>query len=183
MTPDPVTLVISELVRPQRIGDYEGWAHGLHQVLRTVPGFRGIDVIRPSDHSHPEYVTILKFDSYDTLRAWQTSETYRGWLAKLADLIVGTSDYQHGAGLELWFTRPQGLPGLASPPFYKQVIVGIIGVYPLILLFDHLLRPLTRDLPRALGILVVVVPVTIVLTYPVLPLLTKLLNRWLYPRP
>lgn len=174
-----VTLVFSELVREGRISEYEAWAHDLHDQMGARPGFLGVTVIRPRDPGHPEYVTIVRFQSYETLREWQQSAAYAVALARLRDLIVGEGQQQHAEGLQLWFDRPSG--PAPTPAFYKQVVVGVIGVYPLILLFGAVTEPLTRALPAPVSVLITAALATVFLTYPVLPLLTRWLRPWLYP--
>ena len=124
---DPVTLVISEIVKPNRIPEYEDWQKGIHEVLKGFVGFRGVDVIRPSDHSHPEYVTILKFDTYDHLRLWQQSPKFNQWIPKSKEFILGDAHLQHASGLELWFTLPDNkFIRTQQPAHYKMVIIGTL---------------------------------------------------------
>jgi antibiotic biosynthesis monooxygenase (ABM) superfamily enzyme len=54
-------------------------------------------------------------------------------------------------------------------------------VYPLILLSNLLLSPLLKELPALLGLLISVIFISALLTYPVMPYLTKMLTFWLYP--
>lgn len=174
-----VTLVISELVRDGRIEAYEQWARDLHALQKQQPGFLGVNVIRPSDPAHPEYVTIVRFATYAHLRDWQDSAQYRERIERLRDLIVGEVHYQNASGLQLWFDRP--LRPAPAPAFWKQVIVGVVGVYPLIMLFSTISAPVTHTWPGWLSTLSTATLSTIFLTYPVLPLLTRWLRPWLYP--
>lgn len=181
----PITLVISEIVAPGRIADYEDWAHGINQVTSQVEGFLEVEVIRPREDDHPEYVVIVKFDNYVHFRAWLNSPIYRDWIDRSKDLVVGRSQLHQPLpqGMELWFTLPNhGATKPAQPSYYKKVILGVLAVYPLILLADQLLGPLLGGLPPRLGLLVSVTFVSALLTYPVMPWLTQMLEGWLYPR-
>jgi antibiotic biosynthesis monooxygenase (ABM) superfamily enzyme len=62
-----------------------------------------------------------------------------------------------------------------------MVIVGTMAVYPLILLVNQLAGPFIGTLPDKLSLLISVVLVSALLTWPVMPWLTKLLGFWLYP--
>lgn len=182
----PVTLVISEVIEASQVSAYEAWTRGINQDAQLFNGFLGVDVIRPRDHNHPEYVVIVKFNTYDHLRDWMISPTYRGWLEKSHGLI-NTRSLQHlPSGLELWFSLPKtyseiGLR-LPHPPYYKQVLMGVLAVYPLILLANLLLEPLLRELPPLLALLISVIFVSALMTYPVLPFLSKAMGFWLYPK-
>lgn len=181
----PVTLVISEVVEPSKVDDYEAWTKGINRDARQFDGFLGVEVIRPRDHAHPEYVVIVKFESYDRLRRWLISPTYRAWMDQSYGLIAARSQQQLPSGLELWFTLPQARSGgrdpLPPPPYYKQVVLGVLAVYPLILLANRLLGPLLGGLPPLLGLFISVIFVSALLTYPVMPWLSKGLEFWLYP--
>ncbi|HSM80073.1 MAG TPA: antibiotic biosynthesis monooxygenase [Nodosilinea sp.] len=182
----PVTLVISEVVEPSRVPAYEAWTKGINGDARQFEGFMGVEVIRPRDHDHPEYVVIVKFESYATLRRWLISPTYRHWMDQSYGLIAARSQQQLPSGLELWFTLPPARSGgqsaLLKPPYYKQVVLGVLAVYPLILLANWLLGPLLAGLPGLLGLFISVIFVSALLTYPVMPWLSKGLGFWLYPK-
>ena len=179
---DPITLVISEIVAPDRIAEYETWAKGINQATKQAHGFLGVEVIRPRDHAHPEYVVIVKFDNYINCRNWLNSPTYQQWIAKSEQFISARSQQHLHGGVELWFSLPKNTAKpLAQPPYYKKVILGILAVYPLILLANAVLNPFLQGLPALLGLLISVTFVSALLTYPVMPWLTKILGFWLYP--
>lgn len=180
---EPVTVVISEAVAPSRLDDYEAWSHGINQVAQTYDGFMAVEVLRPRDNAYSEYVVIVRFDSYDHLRAWVTSDDYRHWIERSRGLIKQRSYRHMTRGLEIWFASPRS--GIASdqPPYYKKVVLGVLAVYPLIVLSNMLLGNLLAPLPSWLGLLLSVVFVSSLLTYPVMPMLTHVLDFWLYPTP
>jgi uncharacterized protein len=68
-----VTAVISHIVRPGREQGYEEWLHGIATAAHQFKGHLGVSVIRPCEHTHPEYVAILRFDHYDNLKTWLES--------------------------------------------------------------------------------------------------------------
>ncbi len=181
---DPVTVVVSDVVYPDRVDDYETWLEGINRVVETFEGFLGVDIIRPRDREHPEYVIIVRFDTCDNLRQWQSSEQCHDWIRQSRDMVISEdTQIQQSSGLELWFT----LPGSRStktmqPPYYKMVIMGVMAVYPLILLVNLLLGPLLGDLPQLLGMFISVIAVSALMSYPVMPWLSQLLRPWLYPK-
>ncbi|UQN06652.1 antibiotic biosynthesis monooxygenase [Deinococcus sp. QL22] len=177
---DGVTLVVTERVRPSQVAAYEAWARDLHALQRLQPGFIGLHVLRDASGPMPEYVTLVRFASPDALAAWRASAEYARALKQLPHFTAGEVDYRESVGLEAWFDRPARAP---APALWKNVLVGVVGVYPLILLFSALFTPFTKDWPWYLAILSTVVPSTIFLNWPVLPLLSRWLRRWLYPAP
>ena len=181
---DPITLVISEVVEPNLIEEYETWTKGINQSAQQFEGFLGVEIIRPRDHQYPEYVVIVKFDNYAHCKNWLASPVYQNWMLKSNEFISTRSQQHQSQGLELWFTLPKSKSeNPIEPPYYKQIIIGVITVYPLILLSNLLVAPFLQGLPALLSLLISVIFVSALLAYPVMPYLTKVLAFWLYPSP
>mgnify|MGYP000060337231 FL=1 len=184
-TLEPVTLVISKVVKPNKNDAYEIWAQGINKVIKRFDGFIGVDVIRPRDHSHNEYVVIIRFENIDALNKWQSSPICRSWLSNAEELIETQSKYQKSDDLEFWFTLPDQNLDLTvpqNPPYYKKVVVGILSVYPLIMLSNIFIAPYTTELPYLLRVLVSVIVISSLMSYPMIPWISKLLGFWLYPK-
>jgi len=179
---EPVTLVISETVQPEHVEQYEQWVVNINQAVKQFSGFLGVDVIRPREKNHLEYVVIVRFDTYENLNHWQESKVCHHWIEKARDMVIRETQLQHAQGLELWFTLPKisDLP-VEQPAYYKLVVVGILAVYPLVLLVNLIIGPLIVGLPYLLNVLISVIAISALITYPVMPGLTRLLNFWLYP--
>jgi uncharacterized protein len=178
----PITLVISEVVDLNYVREYEAWTRGINHVAQEFAGFLGVEVISPRVDGYPEYVVIVKFDNYKHFRTWMTSSVYHDWLQKSRHFISARSSQQLPNGMEMWFSLPKNKwTEHTDPPYYKKVILGILAVYPLILLSNLLLNPFLPSLNYFLSLLISVIFVSALLTYPVMPKLTKSLSFWLYP--
>ncbi|MBE9067808.1 antibiotic biosynthesis monooxygenase [Leptolyngbya cf. ectocarpi LEGE 11479] len=178
---EPVTLVISEIIAPNRLKDYEAWARGISLAAQQFEGFLGAEILRPRDNAYAEYVVIVRFVSYHHLRCWTTSSIYQQWIDKSKGLVARRTLRHMTSGMEIWFSKPTGNLDDTQPAYYKQVILGVLAVYPLILLANVLLSDLLSPLPSFLGLLISVTFVSALLTYPVMPMLTRILSFWLYP--
>ncbi|WP_445311879.1 antibiotic biosynthesis monooxygenase [Microcoleus vaginatus] len=177
-----VTAVISHVLKPGREQGYEAWFHGIAADARKFKGYLGVSTIRPHHHAHPEYVVILKFDCYDNLKAWLESDVRREWIERLQPLIERPEDIQTLTGLETWFTLPNKLMK-APPPRYKMALVTWLGVFFTISILNRLLVPLLSGLPALLTSLMITGLTVILLTYLIMPRLTQLFRKWLYPIP
>jgi antibiotic biosynthesis monooxygenase (ABM) superfamily enzyme len=175
-----VTAVISHIVRPGREQGYEAWFHGIAADARKFKGHLGVSTIRPHDHAHPEYVVILKFDCYNNLKTWIESDIRQEWIERLQPLIEKPEAIQTQTGLETWFTLPDK-PMKAPPPRYKMAIVTWLGVFFTISILNRLLVPLLAGLPVLLRTLLVTGLTVALLTYVIMPRLTQLFRKWLYP--
>ena len=168
-----VTAIISHVVRPGREQGYEEWFHGIAADARKFKGHLGVSTIRPHDHAHPEYVVILKFDRYDNLKTWLESDIRREWIERLQPLIEQSEVIQALTGLETWFTLPNKSLK-APPPRYKMAIMTWMGVFVTLAVVSRLLSPILSNLPVLLNQLITTGLVVAVLTYLIMPRLTKL---------
>lgn len=176
-----VTAIISHVVRPEREQGYEAWFHGIAADARKFKGHLGVSTIRPQDHSHPEYVVILKFDCYGNLKTWLESDVRHEWIERLQPLIEQPESIQTLTGLETWFSL-RNQPLKAPPPRYKMALVTWMGVFVTLTVVSRLLAPILSNLPILLNQLITTGLVVALLTYLIMPRLTRLFKRWLYPK-
>lgn len=175
-----VTVCISVKARPGREKDLERWLEGVGQAASQFNGHQGLTVLRPSGTASADYVYIFRFDTYDHLKQWEDSEVRRQWVEQLQDLTTGAARKQILTGLEYWFTLP-GTAITSPPPRYKMVIVTVLAIYPLSTLLPPLLGPFLGFLPPLVRSLLVSVLLVLLMTYAVMPLMTRLFARWLFP--
>lgn len=175
----PVTLILRRTVRPGRERAFETWLREISDASSTFPGYQGTSVLRPNPPGQ-QYVYIVRFDSYAHLRDWELSPERVAHLEGLHELVEGALGRQLTTGLEYWFSPP-GAPLSAPPQQAKMAAVTLLGIYPLILLASRTLAPALDWLPLLLRELVVAAVLVVLMTYAVMPLLTRLLERWLLP--
>jgi len=104
----PVTYIVTRRVKPGCEAEYETWLAGINREALQFPGHLGINVIKPADRAHPEYVILFRFDCYANLRRCEESDVRREWLARSNHLTEGEPQFQRVTGLEVWFTPPPG---------------------------------------------------------------------------
>ncbi len=179
---EPVTMMFTERVKLDKTDKYEAWTKGVLDHVKEFTGYLGSDVIRPEESSLQEYITLIRFDTCLNLKTWRESASLAEWQQKLPDLLIGNPHKQEASGLELWFDKPDTPQKLKEPPFWKQVIIGVICVYPLVMFLNWTLVPIMEEFPRELSILVNVIILSSLLTYPVMPWVTRYLRIWLYPK-
>ena len=179
--PEPVTTIFARIVKSDRIQDFEAWLKGINEVVRQFDGYLGMDVIRPSNHDRPEYVTILRFENYDDIKQWQESPDRAEWVEKSNDMTIGDPHLQEAHGLESWFTLPDRQTAVLPPAKYKMAILTVAAIYPLILLVGTAVTLLLEGLPPLIATLVTVIVVGTSMTYFVMPRITRLFRFWLFP--
>ncbi|MEE9215866.1 MAG: antibiotic biosynthesis monooxygenase [Anaerolineales bacterium] len=181
MSSEPVTVVFVRNVRPERIQDFEEWVKGITKAVREFEGYQGADIIRPSDHSHPEYVIVLRFDEYAHLRAWMGSVEREMWVKKSEEMTIGETYIQEAHGFEPWFTLPDHFAATAPPAKSKMALLTILAIYPPLLAVSTILALLMQGWPRFAIILLTVILLVPAMTYYIMPWMTRLFRPWLYP--
>ncbi len=179
----PVTVVITRRVKPGCERAFEEFISGITAAAMTFEGHLGTNVFRPSHPRDNEYKIIFKFDRASNLRIWQKSECRRQWLARAESLRLEPPTIKVITGLETWFTLPSP-KSIIPPPRYKMAIVTLLALFPLIQLANLTLVPLLEllPLPDLLQRLIVTGILVLLMTYVLMPRMTKLFSRWLYPQ-
>ena len=176
----PVTVLYSRRVKPGREAAFEAWAHGIVAASRQFPGHLGASVLDVPGSR--EYHILFSFADRKSLRAWLDSEERRRWLARVGELIEADQGLQQLTGLETWFKLPgSNVPTMKPPPRWKMWLVSIIAVYPLVLAFQALVVPRMAGLPFPLRALMFPLVLLTLMTFVVMPVVTRVLRRWLGP--
>jgi antibiotic biosynthesis monooxygenase (ABM) superfamily enzyme len=175
----PVTTTVSRRVRPGHEAAYEQFLAGISGAARAFPGYLGVEVFRPAPGGD-EYRIIYRFDSAAHLRAWQNSAEHAAWLARAEPHVAGPIRTQVLTGLESWFTLPTQ-PGAPPPPPYKMALVTWATIFPLITLLVVATAPLLGSLPLVARLAVTTGVTVPLMTWVVMPRVTRLLHPWLYP--
>ncbi|MBE9209198.1 antibiotic biosynthesis monooxygenase [Nostoc sp. LEGE 06077] len=175
-----VTVVISQNVKPGCESAYEAWLKDITSVSRTYLGHLGTNVIRPQLGVRSEYVIIFRFDNYEHLLVWMESRDRQYWLSQAQHLVHSEPHVQQLSGLEAWFSLP-GQP-LKTPLRYKTALLTWAVVYVLINLLNRLLAPLLGILPPLMISFIISATMVVLLTYVVMPRVTRLFSSWLYAK-
>jgi antibiotic biosynthesis monooxygenase (ABM) superfamily enzyme len=175
---EPDTVLYSRRVKPGREADFEAWAHGVVAASRQFPGHLGASVLDAPGSR--EYHILFSFADRKSLRAWLDSDERRRWLARVGELIEADRGLQQLTGLETWFQLPgSNVPTMKPPPRWKMWLVSIIAVYPLVLAFQALVVPRMAGLPLPLRALTFPLVLLTLMTFVVMPVVTRFLRRWL----
>jgi len=178
----PVTAVASRRVKPGREREFEEWDSGILAAANEFPDYLGSEVLRPSDNPEDdEYRIVFRFDHATNLHAWEISEEHQHWhwLRKSRPLLHEEEKVHVLTGLETWFTLPSK-PGEPAPPRYKMVIVTWLGVFPIVTIIFSLFGHWLNLLPTLVRTLVFTAVMVTLMTYVIMPCMTRLFS-WLYP--
>jgi antibiotic biosynthesis monooxygenase (ABM) superfamily enzyme len=179
MPPGELTVVIHRRIKPGREAEFERAMNAFVQVCLAAPGHRSIAVLRPTDGGR-DYVVIDSFADAAARLHFKQAPAYAEWMAQLGRLTEGDPRIQELSGLEGWFTTANA-HALATPPRYKMAAVTYLGVMSVVMTLALTLGPLIRTWPFLLYNAVFNGMVVVLLTWVVMPQLTRLFKRWLFP--
>jgi len=178
---DPVTVVITRRVKAGREADYEAWLRRLQEDARAVPGYLGVTTQRPAAGAPRDYVSVIRFATLADLQAFERSELKQRSQREVVDFVEGDAAWQRLTGLEFWFTPP---PGTVVPqPSRARMALLMVGVvFTLVLSIGSLVNLVAAPLPYPLRLLLTITIEVLLMTYWLMPRLTRHLARWIYPR-
>ncbi|NLH79667.1 MAG: hypothetical protein GX458_02330 [Phyllobacteriaceae bacterium] len=179
-TRKPVTVLVTRRVRPGHEAAFEALTRELLTVADRFPGHLGGHVLRPEGLRSTLYQTLFAFDDQAHLDAWTDSRERHDILDRLLAISEGETGLHILSGLEGWFALPNA-PTRKPPPRPKMALVTWMGIFPLVLVLFHTVAPILAPISTTLSIFVITAIVTVAMTWVVMPLLVRLLAKWLYP--
>lgn len=181
MDAQPITVSITRFVDPAQARQFAAWARSGEDLMSTYPGYLGSGWIRP-DPASTEWHMLFRFADEESLATWQQSGERAWWMASALG-IVEHSPEARLTGIEGWFDTPSSVEVIptapSAPPRWKQMVSIFIVFFPLSLLANWALLPITGAWPLVFRVLLTVVLVTPVMTYLAMPLVTRALRPWL----
>lgn len=178
---EPVTVLVTRQPKPGRKAELEAIIEDFRHAVGKAAGFLGMDVVRPTEPGAKEFHIVLLFDRQSNLQLWKNSPQSGQFMAR-ADAVTEPKSkrVERVNGLEAWFVLPDRA-GTAPPPKWKTAIMSAMAIYPLNLFLPDLVRPAIGQLPKLLGTLLIVVAMSGLMTWVVMPLMTLIFKSWLYP--
>jgi antibiotic biosynthesis monooxygenase (ABM) superfamily enzyme len=178
---DPVTIVVRRKVKQGRERDYEAWLERLTRgVAGKFQGYLGTEIHRPGN-ADGEYRSIFRFDSLEHLDAFERSDFRARMLAEATSFFAADATWERLTGLEFWFDPPPGTK-VPQPSPHRMALVLIAVVFTLVLILNLMLGPLMTGWPLPLRVLIFVCVQVGLLTYVIMPRLTPLIARFIYPK-
>src|SRR5690348_16933756 len=193
MSNEPITVSIRREVDPSRISEATVWVQTGVNLANTYPGFLGSGWVRAGEDSTVWHM-LYRFATEETLEAWERSAERTGWLS-MGQGFVRAERSRRRTGIEGWFDEPATgsvpvadgpavTPAATAPPRWKQAVTIWLGFFPVNLLFTLLVTafvPGWNELAVVWKVLATTLVLTPIMTYWVLPFVTRTLRRWLAP--
>ena len=176
--PEPVKVVFERRVKPGADASFRRWSERFVDAASRFPGHEGASVLSVP-HGDSQYV-LLRFASATDLDRWQRSGEYVALIHE-ADALGPAGGYSEThTGMETWFTLPDKPAPAHRPAKWKMALTTWLGLFPIVVALGYVFGPF--GLPALLQQAVsTMIPVAL-LTWVVMPVLTRAFYAWLYPQ-
>lgn len=154
--------------------------NALKELLKTFsafPGTKGVKVFQQEENGLTRITILQRFASKEDHQAWLNTEAFTRWKTTIAPLQPTLEHVRSYSGIEALFAA--GQPD--APPRWKMAIVLLIAVFPLSLALSHWFGKALANTPPLIGALISSPVMVLLMTYVMVPLLTKIFTKWLQP--
>jgi len=159
---------------------YRDWVDRIRQVEARFLGYQGLELQPPIPGLQDDWVSLLRFDTAEHLNAWLESDARRTAL-KEVEPFIDQRERQVATAFSGWFTFGDA-PGQV-PPSWKQSMIVLLTLYPIVMLELLFLNPLTQPLGMA-GATFIGNALSVAVTgFVLIPLAIRVFEWWLLPRP
>lgn len=182
------SLVVEHTVAPGDGLAFRWWHSQLTRKAKQHKGHIRTDLCAPMKGPQPgqpmKWYSIVYFDSTERLNQWMKSSDREALVNSGRKTFFSYQFVSFSTGLEGWFSKRLGTEQLGfGPPAWKQNAAVILALYPTVviqsLLFSTLGIMQSWALPNAMIVNNIIT--SSVLTWVVMPVVTKLLGFWLRP--
>ncbi|MGB3294569.1 MAG: hypothetical protein WBB01_16415 [Phormidesmis sp.] len=192
---DANSLAAASLVIEHTVPAGEGlafrWWHA--KVTRSAKRFEGhirTDLCAPVKNSQPnqpmKWYSIVHFESPELLKQWIKSRDREALIKSGRKTFASYQFISFATGLEGWFSRRTGTEQMGfGPPAWKQNAAVILALYPTVMVQSALFAALgvMQSWPMPNAMIINNIITSSLLTWAVMPLVTRLLGFWLLPTP
>jgi uncharacterized protein len=176
---ESVTVVVTRKVKRGRESEYEDWLRRLLEEAKSMKGYLGATIHKPAPGS-TEYTSIFRFDTVDNLRKFEESEMRSRYLREVVDYVETDAIWKKFTGLEFWFSPPKGTL-IPQPSRFRMALVTIAVVFGLVISIGQLVGMVATEVPSYIRLFVTISIEIFLMTYVLMPRITKLLAKWIYP--
>jgi uncharacterized protein len=172
-------VVVSRKVKRGREPEYEDWLRRLLEEAKSLKGYLGATIQKPAPGS-TEYTSVFRFDTVDNLRKFEESELRSRYLREVIDYVEADAIWKKFSGLEFWFSPPKGTV-IPQPLRFRMALVMIAVVFGLVLSIGQLVGMVAVEVPSYIRLFVTISIEIFLMTYVLMPRITRLLAKWIYP--
>ena len=176
LSEEPATAVFARRVKPGREAQYENLAREMVESSTAFPGQLAATVLH--EQGSPDYTVLYSFTDRSALQAWLDSPERRRLLRQADQLAEQHLRLPPLTGLESWFTLPHRAT-IKPPPRWKMWLVSLFAIYPLVVTFQATIVPTIKTWPLLVRSAVLPLTLLTLMTFVVMPVVTRVVQPWL----
>lgn len=170
-----VTAVASFRLAPDTHAVFRDRYRELRDVLDRFDGFIRSELVEAVPGTQDDAAIVFAFTNRETLDRWLESDERRRILATIDPLIEGERTVNVVGGFAGWFSGPADI----APTRWKQAALVLLALFPTALLLGIIREALVPDLWMPLAVLLGNVAGVAILSWILMPALTRRFDRWL----
>jgi antibiotic biosynthesis monooxygenase (ABM) superfamily enzyme len=175
---EPIHIAITRRIKPGCEDEFQKLLQEFFKTSFAHIGVHGASMlVPPPGSSSPEFGILRTFANAQERDAFYASPMFKTWEDQIKPLTEGDPVHRELTGLEAWFRSPQN-----PPPRWKMAVATYLGVVPVIMGLSLTIGPVVRSWNFILNNLVFNACVVALLTWVVMPLITRILHRWLHSK-
>lgn len=178
--PSWVTEVITTRVEPGREGEFHAWAAAVQARQAAFPGYGGTLVQAPLSPEAAHWTTLVRFATPAQLDGWLASRERRALLERADPLVSRFESRRLEGPFPGWFPAA---PDRAPPPAWKQSMLVLLVLFPVVMLEMRFLSPLLAGLDGAVATFIGNALSVALTSWPLIQLAQRGLGWWLRPAP
>src|ERR1700722_8901992 len=174
-----VTEVVTTYVKPGKDHDYQEWAEKIHQAEAQFPGYRGAYLQPPASQNQHYWTTLVRFATPEQLDRWLSSDVRKALLRQHDELVQSWEHHRLPSSFSGWF--PTNATSSESPKSWKQSMLVVLMLFPIVMLEIRFLSPLLRGLSTSPATFLGNIISVVLLAWPFMPLAIAPMKWWLLP--
>ena len=176
---DMVTEIITVGVKPGMEEAYRAWVDRVRQMEARFTGYQGLQLQPPIPGLQEDWVSLLRFDTSEHLNAWLESDARREALREV-ESFIDRREQQAATAFSGWFTLGD-VPGRQATPSWKQSMIVLLMLFPIVMLELLYLRPLLQSLGMAESTFVTNLLSVAATGFVLVPVANRVFSWWLRP--
>ena len=173
----PIHVAITRRVRAGCESEFQQALREFFQKSFAQDGVWGASMITPPPGSDSREFGILRtFEDEKERDAFYSSAMFKAWEETARTLTEGEPEYRQLHGLEAWFRSSN------PPPRWKMSVATFLGVFPTAMILNLTLGPTIKSWPFIFRNAFFNACVVALLTWVVMPFVTRVLHDWLHPQ-
>ncbi len=174
-TATTVTAVASFRIDPNGTAQFREWYRRVHDVLDRFDGFIRSELVEPVPGTQDDTAIIFSFTSRDALDRWLDSGERRRVLAEIEPILESERTVNVVGGFAGWFSGTES----TTPERWKQAVLVLLALYPTAMVLGVIREELYPDLTDPLAVLVGNIVGVAILSWVLMPALTRRFDGWL----